>query len=119
MDFGDRIGSFRLLIRDRDAKFTGIFDTIFDGEGVKTVKIPPRTPTQNQPSGLNRIELRKAAILLASPPGAMYLPCYLASPEGHPGVWSRVSLVVLPRGDDRTLSSPQDPRYLPSSLPHN
>jgi hypothetical protein len=42
---GDR--SFSFLIRDRDAKFTGAFNEILASEGLKIVKIPPRTPRAN------------------------------------------------------------------------
>ncbi|MGW4961625.1 hypothetical protein ACWEPL_30775 [Nonomuraea sp. NPDC004186] len=47
MEFGRWIGSFRFLIRDRDAKLTDVFDEGFADGGVAVVKTPPWTPRAN------------------------------------------------------------------------
>ena len=45
LDFADQ--DMRLLIRDRDSKYTGSFDEVFRSAGIRVVKTPMRAPQAN------------------------------------------------------------------------
>jgi putative transposase len=38
MDLDERAGRFKFLLRDRDSKFTTVFDAVFAGNGTRVIK---------------------------------------------------------------------------------
>jgi putative transposase len=47
MDLGDRLGTLRFLIHDRDPLFTAAFAEVFKAEGMQIIKTLPKTPRMN------------------------------------------------------------------------
>jgi transposase InsO family protein len=47
IDLGDRAPEFTVLIRDRDSKFTSVFDAVFASEGMRILRTPVWSPQAN------------------------------------------------------------------------
>jgi putative transposase len=47
VDLDDRLAGFTLLIRDRDSKFTSVFDAVFVSQGIRIMRTPVRAPRAN------------------------------------------------------------------------
>jgi putative transposase len=83
MDLGERAGRFRFLIRDRDSKFTAVFDYVFDGGGVRIIKTPIRSPRANSYAERYVGTLRRECLDHLLIHGERHLRTVLAEFENH------------------------------------
>ena len=87
MDLGDRLGTLRFLIHDRDPVFTIAFAEVFRSEGLRIITTLPRTPRMNaiceRVIGTLRRELLDRILILGERHLALVLGEYVAHYNGH------------------------------------
>ncbi len=87
MDLGDRLGTLRFLIHDRDPVFTAVFAEVFRSEGLRIITTLPKTPRMNaiceRVIGTLRRELLDRILILDERHLALVLGEYVAHYNGH------------------------------------
>ena len=87
MDLGDRLGTLRFLIHDRDPVFTTAFGEVFKAEGLDVITNLPKTPRMNaiceRVIGTLRRELLDRTLVLNERHLALMVREYLAHYNGH------------------------------------
>ena len=87
IDLGDRAAGFRFFIRDRDSKFTAIFDAVFASEAIRVLRTPVQAPRANAIAerwiGTVRRELLDRMLILNQRQLATVLAQYVAHFNTH------------------------------------
>jgi transposase len=87
MDLGDRLGTLRFLIHDRDPVFTAAFGEVFRSEGLRIMPTLPKTPRMNaiceRVNGTLRRELLDQILIVGERHLAWVLREYVRHYNGH------------------------------------
>jgi putative transposase len=87
MDLGDRLGTLRFLIHDRDPVFTTAFGEVFKSEGLRIIATLPKTPRMNaiceRVNGTLRRELLDRILIVGERHLARVLREYVRHYNGH------------------------------------
>ncbi len=87
MDLGDRLGTLRFLIHDRDPVFTAAFGEVFKAEGLRIITTLPKTPRMNaiceRVNGTLRRELLDRILFVGERHLARVLREYVTHYNGH------------------------------------
>ena len=105
MDLGDRLGTLRFLIHDRDPVFTTVFGEVFRSEGPRIITTLPKTPRMNavceRVNGTLRRELLDRTLIFSERHLALVLREYLIHYNRHRPHQSRQQ---RPRTSERSPS---------------
>jgi putative transposase len=87
MDLGERLGTLRFLIHDRDPVFTTAFGEVFKAEGLRIITTLPKTPQMNaiceRVNETLRRELLDRILIVGERHLALVLREYAAHYNGH------------------------------------
>jgi putative transposase len=87
MDLGERLGTLRFLIHDRDPVFTTAFGEVFKAEGLRIITTLPKTPRMNaiceRVNGTLRRELLDRILIVGERHLAGVLRQYVRHYNGH------------------------------------
>ena len=87
MDLDHHTDQLRFLLRDRDAKFTSAFDTVFTAAGIQIMRTPPPAPRANAYAerwvGTVRRECTHRILIVNEPHLATVLADYTAHYNRH------------------------------------
>ena len=85
--FVERAEPIRLLIHDRESKFTGAFDEVFRSDGIRTFRTPVRAPRANafveRSIGTARRECLDQLLIVNRRHLERVLPIYIRHYNGH------------------------------------
>jgi putative transposase len=87
MDLERQTTGLRFLLRDRDDKFTAVFDAVFNGDGIDVIQTPPQAPRANSFAerwvGTVRRECTDRMLIVGERHLAAVLNEYTAHYNGH------------------------------------
>jgi hypothetical protein len=87
IDLGERMAELRFLIRDRDTKYTTMFDAVLEADAIEIIKTPPCAPRANaiceRLAGTRRRELLDRILILGPAHARRILGEYAAHYNAH------------------------------------